>query len=69
MNRGRERKEKKMWLKLFGSVIALVGVVCIFEGRQIVKKYFNFGEENLATAGMKLLGFLVTVVGGFMMME
>lgn len=57
-----------MWLKLLGSIIALVGVVCILEGRRVVKKYFNFGEENLATTGMKTLGFLITVVGAWMMM-
>lgn len=60
--------EKKMWLKFFGSVIVLVGVIWIFDGRRVVKKYLNFGEENLATQGIKILGFILAVVGSFMML-
>lgn len=56
-----------MWLKLIGSIIALVGVVLIFDGRRVVKKYFNYGEENLATLGMKSFGFILAVVGALMM--
>ena len=56
-----------MWLKLIGSMIALVGVVLIFDGRRVVRKYFNYGEENLATAGMKGLGFIIVIVGALMM--
>jgi len=56
-------------LKLLGSVIALVGVILVFDGRRVVRKYFNDGEENLATAGMKGLGFLIAVVGTLMMIE
>ena len=56
-----------MWLKLIGSVIAFVGCILIFDGRRVAKKYLNFGEENLATMSIKLFGFVLTVVGGFMM--
>ena len=58
-----------MWLKFFGSVVVLVGVIFIFDGRRVVKKYFNFGEENNTTLGIKIFGFLMTVVGGLMMIE
>ena len=56
-----------MWLKLFGSVVVLVGVILIYDGRRIVKKYFDYGEENTATTGIKILGFIITLVGGWMM--
>ncbi len=56
-----------MWIDLIGSIIALVGVVLIFDGRRVVKKYLNFGEENLAVQGIKTFGFLLVLVGGFMM--
>lgn len=56
-----------MWLKLIGSIIALVGVTLVFDGRRVVKKYFDYGEENLATAGIKTLGFIATIVGALMM--
>ena len=57
-----------MWLKLIGSILALVGMVLVFDGRRVVKKYFDFGEENLATSGMKSLGFIIAVIGSLMMM-
>lgn len=56
-----------MWLKLIGSIIALVGTILIFDGRRVVKKYFDYGEENLATLGIKSFGFIVAVVGALMM--
>ena len=56
-----------MWVKLFGSILVLIGVIWIFEGRRVVRKHLNFGEENLATQGIKIVGFLLAVVGGFMM--
>ena len=51
-----------MWLQLIGSIIALVGVVLIFDGRRVVKKYFNYGEENIATEGIKSFGFIITII-------
>ncbi len=62
-----EEKVKVMWLKIIGAAIALVGCVMLFDGRRLVKKYFDFGEENIATKGMKIIGFMVAVIGGLMM--
>lgn len=56
-----------MWLKIFGALIMLSGLCILFDGRRIVKKYFDFGEENVATKGMKILGFVVSVIGGIIM--
>ena len=55
-----------MWPKLFGSILMLIGALWIFDGRRVVRKYLNFGEENLATQGIKIVGFLLVVVGGFL---
>ncbi len=49
---------------LFIAIILLItGVKFIFDARPIVKKYFAFGEENDATLGLKLLGFLCSIIG------
>ena len=55
------------WIQLVGSVLMLIGVVLVFEGRRVVRKYFDFGEENLATQGIKIFGFILATIGGFMM--
>ena len=54
---------------LFIGIISLVcGVKFIYDARPIVKKYFSFGVKNEATLGLKMLGFLLTIVGGSLIM-
>lgn len=50
-------------LKLIGALILLVGVILIYDARIITKKVFGFGDPNEATAGFKILGVLLSVVG------
>ena len=50
------------------GVISLVfGVKMIYDARPIVKQYFSFGDENEATLGIKILGFLFAIVGGIVL--
>lgn len=56
-----------MWQDIFGAMILLVGCFLLFDSRRLVKKHFNFGEENDATKGMKVIGFILIVIGGIMM--
>lgn len=50
-------------LKLIGVLILLVGVILIYDARIITKKVFGFGDQNEATAGFKILGVLLSVIG------
>ena len=56
-----------MWIQLIGSIIALAGVILVFDGRRVAKKYFDYGEENIATTSVKGLGFIIAIVGAVMM--
>ena len=51
-------------LKLIGAIIVLVGVVMIYDARLITKKFFGFGDKNEATTGLKMLGTIISVLGG-----
>lgn len=52
---------------LFIGIIALVsGVKFIYDARPIVKKYFSFGDKNDATLGLKMFGFIFTIIGGLL---
>ena len=51
-------------LRLIGVVIILLGVVLIYDARIITKKVFNFGDQNEATSGFKILGTLWAIIGG-----
>ena len=57
----------RIFLLILG-ILALVFVVkFIYDARPIVKKYFSFGDKNEATLGLKILGFLLTALGGIIM--
>lgn len=53
----------EIWLRLIGVIVCAIGVMCVYDARPIVKKYFNFGEENEATLGLKILGFILIIIG------
>ena len=55
-----------MWLKVFGAVIVLVGLILVFDARRIIKKNFPTANENEAVLGAKIFGVLIVVVGGFL---
>ena len=50
-------------LILVGLIIALLGVICTFDARVITKKLFGFGDQNEATLGFKIFGFIFTIAG------
>lgn len=50
-------------LRLIGALILLAGVLLIFDARVITKKVFGFGDQNEATAGFKILGVILSMIG------
>ncbi len=50
-------------LKLIGAIISLAGVVLIYDARTITKKVFGFGDQNEATSGLKIFGFILSIFG------
>ncbi|MGN1299265.1 MAG: hypothetical protein ACI4UE_04715 [Candidatus Scatovivens sp.] len=55
------------FLLFIAILLLIIGVKFIFDARPIVKKYFAFGQENDATLGLKLFGFLFMVIGTIIM--
>ena len=55
----------RMWIKIFGAVVVLVGLLLIFDGERIIKEHFSkMGNENNSIFGIKALGTLVAILGG-----
>ena len=50
-------------LEIIGVLIILAGVILIYDSRLITKKFFGFGDQNEATIGMKLIGFIIAIIG------
>jgi len=51
-----------IWI-ILGIITALVGVILVYDARPITKKMFGFGDQNEATAGLKIIGFVLGVIG------
>ena len=41
----------KLILLIIGLLIAILGVIMIFDARMLTKKFFGFGDQNEATSG------------------
>lgn len=50
-------------LKIIGVLIILAGVILVYDSRLITKEFFGFGDQNEATIGMKLIGFIIAIIG------
>ncbi len=59
----KEDVKMNKFLLAIGVIAVALGVKMIYDARPLVKMYFSFGEENEATLGMKLLGFIISIIG------
>lgn len=62
-----KRKEKNMGISMIIDFIALllclVGVEMVYDARVITKRLFGFGDQNQAAWGLKILGFIIAMIG------
>ena len=54
-------------MKLIAVLMLLGGVILIYDARIITKRFFGFGDQNEATSGLKILGFIIVVIGGLIL--
>lgn len=54
-------------IKLFAVLMLLIGVILIYDARILTKKFFGFGDQNEASSGLKILGFLIVIIGGLIL--
>ena len=48
---------------IVSSLIALLGTVMVYDARRITRKLFGFGDQNDASMGLKMLGFIIAMIG------
>lgn len=51
-------------VKLVAVLMVLVGIVMIYDARILTKKFFGFGDQNEGSSGLKIIGFLMSIIGG-----
>ena len=54
----------KIILEIIGLLIVVIGIIMIFDARYLTKRFFGFGDQNQATLGLKIVGFIIAIVGG-----
>lgn len=54
-------------IKIISILMVLAGVVMIYDARIITKNFFGFGDQNEASSGLKILGFVLAIVGGLIL--
>ncbi len=57
----------KAIITLIAVIMVLVGVILIYDARIITKKFFGFGDQNEGSSGLKILGFLISIIGGLIL--
>ena len=48
-------------------ILILFGITLIYDARILTKRLFSFGDQNEGSAGLKIIGFIITIVGGIVM--
>ncbi len=57
----------KVVMMLISAIMILIGVILIYDARLITKKFFGFGDQNEGSSGLKILGFLIVIIGGLIL--
>ncbi len=57
----------KVIMMLISAIMILAGVILIYDARLITKKFFGFGDQNEGSSGLKILGFLIVIIGGLIL--
>ncbi len=53
----------KIVIVLIGFILLAIGVVCIYDARKITQKRFSFGDRNEGAKILKIVGFIMSIVG------
>ena len=51
-------------VKFIAIIILSLGVMFVFDARPIAKKRFGFGDQNEGTKTLKIVGFIISIIGG-----
>ena len=54
-------------IKIISLVMVLVGLIMVYDARIITKKFFGFEDQNEASSGLKILGFILAIIGGLIL--
>ena len=53
-------------IKVIGIIVLFIGVILVFDARPIAIKRFGFGDQNEGAKTLKIVGFIISIIGGLM---
>lgn len=53
-------------LRIIGLILLMSGVIMVYDARILANRWFGFGDQNEASSGFKILGFIICIVGALM---
>ena len=57
---------EKMILKIISLILILTGTIFTYDARILSTNWFSFGDQNEATSGIKILEFIIAMIGAIM---
>ena len=52
--------------KIISLILILTGTIFTYDARILSTNWFSFGDQNEATSGLKILGFIIAMIGAIM---
>ena len=53
----------EMVIDFIALIMAVSGVIIVYDARILTRKLFGFGDQNQAAWGLKILGFIIAIIG------
>lgn len=50
-------------VKIIALIIVAIGIIMIYDARRLSKKWFSFGDRNGSTRTLKIVGFIIAIIG------
>lgn len=53
----------KIAFVILGLIFVAIGIISIYDARKLTKKIFSFQDINEGTKALKIIGFLISILG------
>lgn len=53
----------KIVIQIISLIVVAIGVIMIYDARKLSKKWFSYGDRNSIVRTLKIVGFIIAVIG------
>lgn len=53
----------KIVIQIISLIVIAIGVIMIYDARKLSEKWFSFGDRNSIVKILKIIGFIISIVG------